>query len=119
MVDWWQDAVALAIAALAAAWLIHRAVFARRPPPCGAARPAGADGFVALEALTGNRSPSGKTDLLTLSGGRYPPAATDQPAPPSGDHHRRDDPLAGGRPREGRDEGQSGSGSAEPRKGGG
>ena len=48
MVDWWQDAVALAIAALAAAWLIHRAVFTRRPPPCGAARPAGADGFVAL-----------------------------------------------------------------------
>ncbi|NBV46912.1 MAG: hypothetical protein EBR86_15065 [Planctomycetia bacterium] len=118
MDDWWQHAVALLIAAAAAAWLIHRAVFARRARPCGGSGAGGTDGFVALETLTASRTGTAKTALLTLSGDRYPPPPNEQPPPP-GDRHRRVDPSAGGRPREGRDEGQSGSGAAEPRPGGG
>lgn len=54
-----QDTIALAVAALAAGWLVR--VVCRRlvAPPCRPPVPGGGDGFVPLENLTGAKNRGG------------------------------------------------------------
>ena len=113
----WQHAFVLGVTAVAAAWLIHRAVRRRGARPYGAGRHGcgdghdGADGFVAVERLTLPPSPKGQTGLLARSDGRYPPAATVPPVV-AGDPHRWHDTPGDRDTHEGHDEGQPGSGTA-------
>jgi hypothetical protein len=52
-----QDTIAIAIATLAAGWLVR--VVSRRlfAPPCSPPVPGGGDGFVPLENLSGGKKP--------------------------------------------------------------
>ncbi|NDC63666.1 MAG: hypothetical protein EBZ59_06705 [Planctomycetia bacterium] len=56
-----QDAIAIAVAVAAAAWLARSLVARLRAPACGPPTPgpAGSDGFVPLETLAGPASQAG------------------------------------------------------------
>jgi hypothetical protein len=117
MPDFWQHVVALSVVLAAAAWLVRRQFRSRPARRCQRAAPAGADGFVSVTALTTGQGPAEKTGLLTPAQGRYVPAPTKRPCPTGFDDPGKVPTAPGGR-REGFDEGQSGSGAADPRGGG-
>lgn len=51
MASWLQHVAALAIATLAVAWLVRRAIAAARRPGCRPDASSGPEGFVPLDAL--------------------------------------------------------------------